>query len=207
MKKQGMLIVVSGFSGVGKGTAVKELIKKPGYSLSISATTRQPRAGEEHGREYFFKTVEEFESLIAEDGFIEHARYVNNYYGTPRAFVEQQLAEGNNVILEIEVKGALQIKAQYPNAILIFISAASAEELKLRLTGRGTETEEVIEQRMKRAAEEALSIKDYDYFVINRDGQLEQCVEEIHNIVTANKLVRTLWDKEIDAIQKELVQL
>ncbi len=207
MKKQGMLIVVSGFSGVGKGTAVKELIKKPGYSLSISATTRQPRAGEEHGREYFFKTVEEFESLIAEDGFIEHARYVNNYYGTPRAFVEQQLAEGNNVILEIEVKGALQIKAQYPNAILIFISAASAEELKLRLTGRGTETEEVIEQRMKRAAEEALSIKDYDYFVINRDGQLEQCVEEIHNIVTANKLVRTLWDNEIDAIQKELVQL
>ena len=207
MKKQGMLIVVSGFSGVGKGTAVKELIKKPGYSLSISATTRQPRAGEEHGREYFFKTVEEFESLIAEDGFIEHARYVNNYYGTPRAFVEQQLAEGNNVILEIEVKGALQIKAQYPNAILIFISAASAEELKLRLTGRGTEIEEVIEQRMKRAAEEALSIKDYDYFVINRDGQLEQCVEEIHNIVTANKLVRTLWDNEIDAIQKELVQL
>lgn len=207
MKKQGMLIVVSGFSGVGKGTAVKELIKKPGYSLSISATTRQPRAGEEHGREYFFKTVEEFESLIAEDGFIEHARYVNNYYGTPRAFVEQQLAEGNNVILEIEVKGALQIKAQYPNAILIFISAASAEELKLRLTGRGTETEEVIEQRMKRAAEEALSIKDYDYFVINRNGQLEQCVEEIHNIVTANKLVRTLWDNEIDAIQKELVQL
>ena len=207
MKKQGMLIVVSGFSGVGKGTAVKELIKKPGYSLSISATTRQPRAGEEHGREYFFKTVEEFESLIAEDGFIEHARYVNNYYGTPRAFVEQQLAEGNNVILEIEVKGALQIKTQYPNAILIFISAASAEELKLRLTGRGTETEEVIEQRMKRAAEEALSIKDYDYFVINRDGQLEQCVEEIHNIVTANKLVRTLWDNEIDAIQKELVQL
>ena len=207
MNKQGMLIVVSGFSGVGKGTAVKELIKKPGYSLSISATTRQPREGEEHGREYFFKTVDEFESLIEENGFIEHARYVNNYYGTPRAFVEQKLAEGNNVILEIEVKGALQIKAQYPNAILIFISAASAEELKLRLTGRGTETADVIDQRMKRAAEEAKSIKDYDYFVIYRDGQLDQCVEEIHNIVTANKLVRTLWDAEIDAIQKELVDL
>ena len=207
MKKQGMLIVVSGFSGVGKGTAVKQLIKKPGYSLSISATTRQPRPGEEHGREYFFKTVEEFESLIAEDGFIEHARYVDNYYGTPRAFVEQQLEEGNNVILEIEVKGALQIKEQYPNALLIFISAASAEELKLRLTDRGTETQEVIDQRMKRAAEEALSIKDYDYFVINRDGQLEQCVEEIHSIVTANKLVRSYWYKEIDAIQNELVQL
>ena len=207
MKKQGMLIVVSGFSGVGKGTAVKELVKKPGYSLSISATTRQPRVGEEHGREYFFKSVEEFEALIKENGFIEHARYVNNYYGTPRAFVEEQLAEGNNVILEIEVKGALQIKAQYPNAILIFISAANAEELKMRLTGRGTETREVIDQRMKRAAEEALSIKDYDYFVINRDGQLEQCVEEIHNIVTANKLVRTLWDEEIDTIQKELKEL
>lgn len=207
MKKRGRLIVVSGFSGVGKGTAVKELVKKPGYSLSISATTRKPREGEENGREYFFKTVEEFEKMIAEDGFIEHARYVNNYYGTPRAFVEKQLAEGNNVILEIEVKGALQIKAQYPNAILIFISAASAEELKTRLTGRGTETQEVIEQRMKRAAQEALSIKDYDYFVINRDGQLKQCVEEIHNIVTANKLVRSFWDDEIDAIQNELKEL
>ncbi len=207
MKKQGMLIVVSGFSGVGKGTAVKELIKKPGYRLSISATTRKPREGEEHGREYFFKTVEEFEALIAENGFIEHARYVDNYYGTPRAFVEEELAAGNNVILEIEVKGALQIKEQYPNAILIFISASNAEELKERLTGRGTETEEVINQRMKRAAEEAHSIKDYDYFVINRNGQLEQCVEEIHNIVTANKLSRSLWEEEIDSIQKGLIKL
>lgn len=207
MKKQGMLIVVSGFSGVGKGTAVKELVKKPGYSLSISATTRQPRVGELEGREYFFKTVEEFESLIAENGFIEYARYVENYYGTPRAFVEQQLAEGNNVILEIEVEGALQIKKQYPNAILIFISAASAEELKDRLTGRGTEQQEVIEKRMKRAAEEALSIDSYEYFVINKTGHLEQCVEEIHNIVTANKLIRSLWSEEIEEIQKELKAL
>lgn len=207
MKKQGMLIVVSGFSGVGKGTAVKELVKKPSYSLSISATTRQPREGEVHGREYFFKTVEEFESLIAEDGFIEYARYVENYYGTPRAFVEEQLAEGNNVILEIEVEGALQIKKQYPDAILIFISAASATELKERLAGRGTEEAEVIEKRMRRAADEAASIKNYEYFVINRHGQLEQCVEEIHNIVTARKLATSLWEEEIDMIQKELKAL
>lgn len=207
MKKQGMLIVVSGFSGVGKGTAVKELVKKPGYSLSISATTRQPREGEVHGREYFFKTVEEFESLIAENGFIEYARYVENYYGTPRAFVEEQLAEGNNVILEIEVEGALQIKKQYPDAILIFISAASATELKERLTGRGTEKPEVIEKRMRRAADEAASIKNYEYFVINRDGQLDRCVEDIHNIVTARKLATSLWEEEIDTIQKELKAL
>lgn len=204
MKKQGMLIVVSGFSGVGKGTAVKELVKKPGYSLSISATTRQPREGEEHGREYFFKTVEEFEQLIEEDGLIEYARYVDNYYGTPRAFVEEQLAQGNNVILEIEVEGALQIKKQYPEAILIFISAASAAELKDRLAGRGTEQEEVIEKRMKRAAEEASSIRSYEYFVINRDGKLAECVEEIHAIVTARKLAANLWEPEIASMQQEL---
>lgn len=207
MKKQGMLIVVSGFSGVGKGTAVKELVKKPGYSLSISATTRQPREGEEHGREYFFKTVEEFEQLIEEDGLIEYARYVDNYYGTPRAFVEEQLAQGNNVILEIEVEGALQIKKQYPEAILIFISAASAAELKERLAGRGTEDAKVIEKRMKRAAEEAVSIRSYEYFVINQDGKLEECVEEIHAIVTARKLAANLWEPEIASMQQELQAL
>ncbi len=207
MNKQGMLIVVSGFSGVGKGTAVKELVKKPGYSLSISATTRQPRPGEEHGREYFFKTVEEFESLIAEDGFIEYARYVENYYGTPRAFVEEQLDAGNNVILEIEVEGALQIKKQYPEAILIFISAASATELKERLAGRGTEEEEVINKRMARAKDEARSIHNYEYLVINRNGELDRCVEEIHSIVTGKKLAMNQWTKEIESIQRELGEI
>lgn len=207
MNKHGMLIVISGFSGVGKGTAVKELVKKYGYSLSISATTRAPREGEVDGREYFFKTVDEFESLIDENGLIEYARYVENYYGTPRAFVEGELAAGHNVILEIEVDGALQIKKQYPNAILIFISAASATELKERLAGRGTESEEVILKRMKRAVDECKSIPSYEYFVINRDGQLDRCVDEIHAIVTAKTMELGLWEDDIATIQKELMEM
>lgn len=207
MNKQGMLIVISGFSGVGKGTAVKELVNKYGYSLSISATTRAPRTGEVDGREYFFKTVEEFESLIAGDGFIEYAKYVENYYGTPRAFVESELACGHNVILEIEVDGALQIKKQYPNAILIFISAASGAELKERLAGRGTESEDVIAKRMRRAVDECKSIPNYEYFVINRDGQLDRCVDEIHAIVTAKTMELGLWEDDIHAIQKELMEM
>ena len=207
MNKHGMLIVISGFSGVGKGTAVKELVKKYGYSLSISATTRAPREGEVDGREYFFKTVDEFESLIDENGLIEYARYVENYYGTPRAFVEGELAAGHNVILEIEVDGALQIKKQYPNAILIFISAASATELKERLAGRGTESEEVILKRMKRAVDECKSIPSYEYFVINRDGQLDRCVDEIHAFVTAKTMELGLWEDDIATIQKELMEM
>ena len=207
MNKQGMLIVISGFSGVGKGTAVKELVKKYGYSVSISATTRAPRTGEVDGREYFFKTVEEFESLIAEDGLIEYAKYVDNYYGTPRAFVESELSAGHNVILEIEVEGALQIKKQYPNAILIFISASSGTELKERLAGRGTESEDVVLKRMKRAVDECKSIPSYEYFVINRDGQLDRCVDEIHAIVTAKSMELGLWKDDIAAIQKELMEI
>lgn len=207
MNKEGMLIVISGFSGVGKGTAVKELVKKYGYSLSVSATTRAPREGEVDGREYYFKTVEEFESLIKENGFIEHAKYVENYYGTPRAFVESELKAGRNVILEIEVDGALQIKKQYPNAILIFISAPNAEELKARLAGRGTESEEVIAKRLKRAVDECKSIPNYEYYVINRHGQLDRCVDEIHAIVAAKAKVLSLWEDDIATIQKELMEI
>lgn len=207
MNKQGMLIVISGFSGVGKGTAVKELLKKPGYQLSVSATTRAPRDGEVDGVSYFFKTVEEFKELIADNGLIEYAQYVDNYYGTPRAFVEEKLAAGENVILEIEVAGALQIKKQYPNAILIFVSAASAQELKERLAGRGTETEEQIAKRMMQARKECESIPNYDYYVVNYHNQLEQCVERIDNIVTAKKLERSLWDEDIEDMRKGLMAL
>lgn len=204
MNKQGMLIVISGFSGVGKGTAAKRLVEKYGYSLSISATTRAPREGEVDGREYYFKTVEEFRNLIDYNGFIEYAQYVENYYGTPRAYVEKELALGHNVILEIEVEGAKKIKEQYPNAILIFISASSAGELRDRLTGRGTEEEAVITKRMNRAKEESMSIPSYEYFVINRNGALEQCVDEIHAIVTAKKLEIEFWNDDILEIQNEL---
>ena len=159
MREKGILIVVSGFSGSGKGTIMKELLKQyDNYALSISATTRNPRPGEEDGREYFFKTVEDFEKMIAKEELIEYARYVDNYYGTPRAYVEEQLEAGKDVILEIEIQGALKVKEKFPDTLLLFVTPPSAEELKSRLVGRGTETMDVIEFRMKRAKEEALEI-------------------------------------------------
>ena len=153
---KGLLLVISGFSGAGKGTVMKRLLElHDEYSLSISATTRKPREGEADGREYFFKTVEEFEKMIAEDALIEHAQYVGNYYGTPKAYVEEQLDKGNNVILEIEIQGAMNIKRMFPDAVLMFITPPSAAELENRLRGRGTEDEATIKARLSRAAEEA----------------------------------------------------
>lgn len=182
MDKRGILLVVSGFSGAGKGTLMKELIRRyENYALSISATTRAPREGEQDGREYFFRTKEEFEKMIAEDALIEHACYVENYYGTPRAYVEKQLAAGRDVILEIEIQGALQIKERFPDTLLLFVSPPDAKSLKTRLIGRGTESMEVIESRLKRAAEEADGIEKYDYFIINDD--LDTCVEQVHQII------------------------
>ena len=181
--KKGRLIVVSGFSGAGKGTVIKRLREKYDYSLSISATTRAPREGEEDGREYYFKTVDEFMSLIDYNGLIEWAQYVDNYYGTPRKFVEEEIAAGKNVILEIEVQGAMNIKSQYPDAILIFISTKDIDTLRERLTNRGTETPEVINKRIARAAEEAKSMESYEYIVINDD--LEECVDTVNSIVVS----------------------
>ena len=156
MNTHGILIVVSGFSGSGKGTIMKELLKRyDNYALSISATTRAPSEGETDGREYFFKTREEFEKMIAKEELIEYAEYVNNYYGTPRAYVEEQLTAGKDVILEIEIQGALKVKKKFPDTLLLFVTPPSAEELRKRLIGRGTETMEVIEQRMQRAIEES----------------------------------------------------
>lgn len=185
MEKRGSLLVISGFSGVGKGTVAKKLVEKYGYSLSISATTRQPREGEVDGREYFFKTVDDFKNLIDYNGFIEYARYVDNYYGTPRKFVEDELAAGHNVILEIEVQGAFNIKKQYEDALLIFITAPSAAAIKERLVGRGTESEEVINKRLNRAKEESEDMDKYDYIVIN--DQVEDCADRIHAIVQAKE--------------------
>ena len=182
MREKGILIVVSGFSGSGKGTIMKELLKQyDNYALSISATTRNPRPGEEDGREYFFKTVEDFEKMIAKEELIEYARYVDNYYGTPRAYVEEQLEAGKDVILEIEIQGALKVKEKFPDTLLLFVTPPSAEELKSRLVGRGTETMDVIEFRMNRAKEEALEMDQYDYLIINDD--LQECVEEMHQII------------------------
>ncbi len=183
MGNRGTLIVISGFSGVGKGTVVKRLASDYGYELSISATTRSPRAGEEHGREYFFISKNEFENLIDYGGFIEWTQYVENYYGTPKKFVEDGLNEGKDIILEIEVMGAMKIKEQYPDALLIFISAPSIEVLKERLRGRGTEPEEVIIKRLKQATEEAADMDKYDYIVINDD--LEECIKTVDSIIVS----------------------
>lgn len=200
--KKGLLIVISGFSGVGKGTVVKELVKKYGYSLSVSATTRAPRPGEVDGREYYFKSVADFRNLIDYNGFIEWTQYVENYYGTPRKFVEDEMAQGHDVILEIEVQGAMNIREQYPDSVLIFVSAPSAESLRDRLAGRGTESEEVIDKRMNRAAEESEAMKEYDYIVVN--DVLEDCVETVNSIIVGNKCLRENNLKFIEDIKKEL---
>lgn len=182
MNKKGILIVLSGFSGAGKGTIVKRLLEDyDSYAISISATTREPRPGEEEGKAYFFKTRQEFEAMIEENAFIEYARYVKNYYGTPRAYVEEQLLAGRDVILEIELQGARKIKAQFPDAMMLFVTTPDAKTLKERLTGRGTESREVIEERLKRAAEEAEGIGDYDYLIVNDD--LDACVAEVHALI------------------------
>ena len=182
MEQKGILIVVSGFSGAGKGTLMKGLLEKyDNYALSISTTTRKPREGEEEGKAYFFKETEEFEKMIAQDELIEYARYVNNYYGTPRAYVEEQLAKGKDVILEIEIQGALKVKEKFPETLLLFVTPPSAAVLKERLVGRGTETMEVIESRMQRAAEEAEGMEAYDYLIVNDD--LDTCIEEMHQII------------------------
>ena len=183
MENKGILIVVSGFSGAGKGTIMRALLDKyeETYALSVSATTRDPRPGEVEGREYFFRTVEEFEKMIAKEDLIEYAKYVDNYYGTPRTYVEDQLERGRDVILEIEIQGALKVKEKFPETLLLFVTPPSAAELKRRLEGRGTETPEVIASRMKRAREEAEYMDRYDYLIINDD--LNECVEEMHQII------------------------
>ena len=203
MNLQGILIVVSGFSGSGKGTIMKELLNRyDNYALSVSATTRQPREGEVDGREYFFKTREEFEKMIAKEELIEYARYVNNYYGTPKAYVEEQLAAGRDVILEIELQGALKIREKFPEALLLFVTPPSAEELKKRLVSRGTETAEVIEQRMKRAVEESEGMESYDYYVVN--DVLDTCVEEVHRIICAEHRRSTRNREFAEQIKSEL---
>ncbi len=182
-RNKGILTVVSGFSGAGKGTIMKELMKKYSerYALSISATTRAPRCGETDGVEYFFKSREEFEQMIAEGALIEYAQYVGNYYGTPKAYVEEQLLAGKDVILEIEIQGALKVKRRFPDTVLLFVTPPSAEELKNRLIGRGTEAMDVIESRLARALEESEGMEAYDYLVVN--DVLRDAVEQVHGII------------------------
>lgn len=183
MDQQGILVVVSGFSGAGKGTLMKELLKRyDNYALSVSVTTRQPREGEKDGEDYFFVSREYFQQMIEDGRLVEYAQYVNHYYGTPRDYVEKKMAEGKDVILEIEIQGALKVKKRFPDALLIFVTPPSAGELRRRLVGRGTETIEVINARLRRAAEEASGMEAYDYLLIN--DEIDACVEQMHQLIT-----------------------
>lgn len=203
-QRKGILIVVSGFSGSGKGTIMKQLLEEypDNYALSISATTRSPRPGEAEGREYFFVSKERFEAMIQEDALLEYAQYVDHYYGTPKDYVFRQLEAGKDVILEIEIQGALKIRERYPDTLLLFVTPPNGEELKKRLTERGTEDEAVIASRLSRAWQEAQGVENYDYLVIN--DKLEECVQQVHSIIQ-NQHARVAKNHElIETIRTEL---
>ena len=205
MSDQGILAVVSGFSGAGKGTLMKELLSRyDNYALSISATTRSPRDGEVHGREYFFVTDEEFDRMIREEELLEYARYVKHSYGTPKSYVLEQLQAGKDVILEIEIQGALKVKEEFPDTLLLFVSAPDAAELRRRLTGRGSESGEVIRERLARAKEEAEGMDRYDYLLINDD--LDACVEEMHRIIQAQHARMSNNRRFVEKIRAELAE-
>lgn len=203
--KKGSLIVISGFSGVGKGTVVKRLVADYGYSLSVSATTRAPREGEVDGREYHFMERSEFENLIDYGGFIEWTQYVENYYGTPKKFVSDSIDQGRDVILEIEVMGAMNVKRQFPDALLIFITAPSIDELRNRLAGRGSESEETINKRLRKATEEAEDMDKYDYIVVNDD--LEECICTVNSVIKSYGCRRKNMLDYMDRIKEELAQI
>ncbi len=209
MKREGILVVISGFAGTGKGSVVNGLMERyEQYALSVSMTTRQPRPGEEEGVSYFFVDKGRFEEEIANGGLIEYASYCDNYYGTPKKYVQQQLEEGRDVILEIEIQGALKIKEQFPKALLLFIVPPSAAELKRRLVSRGTEKPEIVEKRMRRAAEEAEGIGRYDYVIVN--DSLDDCISKTHQVIENARLtperneafIRTLRDELTDIVRR-----
>ncbi len=186
MNKKGLLIVISGPSGAGKGTICKEWLQQnPDTVLSISATTRPPRPMEKDSVNYFFKTREEFEAMIEENDFLEYAQVYDNYYGTPRKYVQQQLMEGRDVILEIDIQGALKVKERFDEGIFIFIVPPSMEELRRRIVTRGTEDPDIILKRFSCAFEEINFMKRYNYVVVN--DKVEGAVKKIEAIVMAEK--------------------
>ena len=199
----GLLVVMSGFSGAGKGTLMKRLLNDyEDYVFSVSMTTRAPRVGEIDGKDYFFVTKEAFKKNIEADGFVEYAQYCGNYYGTPKAYVEEQLRNGKNVILDIEVQGAMQIKAKFPSALMVFVTPPSIEVLLKRLRARGTETEDVIQKRINQAKEESSRMDKYEYIVINDD--LDTAVKEMHGIVCSAKFATERCGDFMTEIKTEL---
>lgn len=197
MKKKGLLIVVSGPSGAGKGTICKKFMEKnKNVLLSVSSTTRLPRENEVDGESYHFITKEQFEKMIEKDELLEFVHVFGNYYGTGKKWVTERLQSGEDVLLEIEIVGAMKVKEKYPNALLVFILPPSLSELKYRIQSRGTETEEQIRGRLERAMEEIHHIKAYDYFIINEN--VSEAVKELESIVLAEK------DK-VDRYRDELI--
>lgn len=207
LNNRGVLLIISGFSGAGKGTIINGLINKyrDRYTLSVSATTRKPREGEVEGISYFFKTVQEFTDMVNNNEFIEYAIYVDNYYGTPKEYVEKSLDEGKNVILEIEIQGALQVIQQYPEAVSIFVMPPSAQTLIKRLLDRGTEDLKTIKKRMNRAQSEGGRAKYYDYLIINDD--LQKSIDSIDAIMTCEHMKCKRNHNLIDEINKEIFEL
>lgn len=187
MKNRGLLLVVSGPAGAGKGTICKAFMERnPQTYLSISATTRKPRPIETEGVNYYFITKEQFQDMIDHDGLLEYAYFCGNYYGTPKAAVEEKLSQGIDVILEIEVQGAMKVKEKYPQGVFLFVLPPSMQELRNRIIGRGTETMEIIEERLKTAAWEFDHISNYDYILLNND--IEEAVKDFENIIAAEKV-------------------
>ena len=203
MMKEGILFVLSGFSGAGKGTLVRELIENNDrFALSVSATTREPREGEIHGVHSFYVSEERFREMIRAEELYEYARYQDHFYGTPRAYVDEQLAAGKDVILEIDVQGARNIKKRFPDTVLIFVTTPSAKILRERLLGRGTESPEKVAGRLKRAAEETSWMADYDYILVNDD--LAEAVAVLEGIVAAEHAKSSRCGDLIRQITKEL---
>ncbi len=185
---KGLLIVVSGPSGCGKGTILAEVLKSGNFYYSVSATTRAPRPGEVDGVNYSFLTKEKFEELINNDGMLEHAFYCGNYYGTPKEQVMKNLENGKDVILEIEVQGALKVMETCPEAVFVFIMPPSVKELRRRLNKRGTESEDVIEKRIAQAISEIKLANKYNYIMVN--GELEKAIADLISIINAEKMTR-----------------
>lgn len=206
VKKKGLLIVISGPSGAGKGTICKKLVEKhENINLSVSATTRKPREGEIEGVSYYYKSKSEFENMIDNDEFLEFAKIYENYYGTPKKTIFDEINKGNDVILEIEMQGAMQIKKSYPEAVFVFILPPSLSELKSRIVGRGTETNVQIEMRFNSAYNEIKLVGEYDYFVFN--NVVEKSVEDIENIIMSEKMkVIRYKDEIIDLFEKEILK-
>ena len=200
---KGLLVVVSRFSGSAKGTLMKALTTRyEGYALSVSATSRAPREGEVDGREYFFLSEERFREMIRNDELVEYAQYVGNFYGTPRSFVEEKRSQGLDVLLEIEIQGARNIRRHYPDALLVFVTPPSAEELRKRLVGRGTETMDVIKGRLRRAIQEADGVELYDYILVNDD--IDTCTEKLHNLIRAARERAPRHTDMIEEIRNDL---